>query len=201
MTTIVVARNKNQIVLGADSLLTQGDALLTDKYNLSRKILLVGNSAIGLAGSAAHYMALTEALKSLGEECQLNGRASIFQTFTKLHKILKEDFFLNPQKQADAPYEGNHISAMIANSSGIFGVYAHREILEFDRFWANGTGRAYALGAMYTAHQQSDNPIEVARAGLAAGSEFDRASGGTTCMYSFSSEPDSPPLLVEASAR
>lgn len=197
MTTIVVARNKDQTVLGADSLLTQGEVLLTDKYNLSRKVLLIGNSVIGLAGSAAHYMALAEALKSLGDECRLHGRAAIFQTFTKLHKVLKDDFFLNPQKQADAPYEGNHISAMIANSSGIFGVYAHREILEFDRFWANGTGRGYALGAMYNAYQQSDNPVEVARAGLAAGSEFDRASGGSTCMYCFSSEPDSPPVLIE----
>lgn len=201
MTTIVVARNKNQLVLGADSLLTQGDALLTDKYNLSKKIFLFGNSAIGLAGSAAHYMALIEAFKSLGDECQLESRSAIFQTFTKLHKILKDDFFLNPQKQADAPYEGNHISALIANCHGIFGVYAHREILEFDRFWANGTGRPYALGAMYNAHEQSDDPVAVAQAGLAAGSEFDKATGGTTYIYSFSAGSDAPPSLVESNTR
>jgi ATP-dependent protease HslVU (ClpYQ) peptidase subunit len=74
---------------------------------------------------------------------------------------------------------------MIANGSGIFGVYAYREILEFDRFWANGTGRAYALGAMYTASQHQQDPVAIARAGLVAGAEFDRSSGGTLRLYRF----------------
>lgn len=170
--------------------------MLSDKYNLSRKVFIHANSAIGLAGTAAHYMALSEAFRSLGDECCLEGRDAIFQTFTKLHKILKDDFFLNPKKQSDDPYEGNHISAMIANGSGIFGVYAHREILEFDRFWANGTGRAYALGAMFTAHQKNDDPLAVARAGLAAGSEFDRSSGGTQYLYRFKAGTTAGPELV-----
>ena len=35
---------------------------------------------------------------------------------------------------------------MIANPSGIFAVYSMREVFEFDRFWAIGSGRDFALG-------------------------------------------------------
>lgn len=82
---------------------------------------------------------------------------------------------------------------MVANGSGIFGVYAHREVIQFDRFWCNGSGRGYALGAMHALWSEhlrkqpgtAPDALHIARAGLAAGMEFDRGSGGDMRLFRF----------------
>ena len=203
MTTVVAVRTPEHTILGADSLLTQGDTRLHHTYNLSQKIFVLGDSCIGLSGSIAHYTSLIQALREMGEQCDLWGEDKVFDTFTKVHKKLKDEFFLNAKKQPDDPYESNHISAMVANGSGIYGVYAHREVIQFDRFWCNGSGRAYALGAMHAlwAERQARQPdqapdaMAIARAGLAAGMEFDRASGGQMRLYRFLTGERSPAEL------
>ena len=100
-------------------------------------------------------------------------KAGIFETFRKLHPILKEQHFLNPKEEEDDPYESSQMTVMIANPSGIFAVYSMREVFEFDRFWAIGSGRDFALGAMYALYDGERSAAEVARAGVLAGAEFD----------------------------
>lgn len=199
MSTVLAACDAAEIVIGSETLLTQGETRLSDGYGHNPKIYTVADSCIGLTGTVAHYTALIQALRDLGEQCQLWGAEQVFATFTKVHKKLKDDYFLNPKKQQDDAYESNHISAMVANGSGIFGVYAHREVLSFDRFWANGSGRGYALGAMHaTWAAGGGQPCAqtVARAGLAAAMEFDRASGGRMVLYRFRrGERDGPQAL------
>ena len=46
---------------------------------------------------------------------------------------------------------------LIANASGIFGVYSYREVFEFDRFWGIGSGRSFALGAMYAVYDKAED--------------------------------------------
>jgi ATP-dependent HslUV protease, peptidase subunit HslV len=206
MTTVVTVRTPQHIVIGADTLLTQGETLLPHTYNHTQKIYTVGESCIGLSGSVSHYTSLIQALRQLGDQCGLWGEEQVFETFTKVHKKLKDEFFLNPKKQPDDPYESNHISAMVANGSGIYGVYAHREVLTLDRFWCNGSGRAYALGAMHalwaerTRHHSEHAPdaLDIARAGLAAGMEFDRASGGEMRLFRFVTGERGGPEVIAA---
>ncbi len=206
MTTVVAVRTPQHIVIGADTLLTQGDTRLPHTYNLAQKVYTVGHSCIGLSGSVSHYTSLIQALRHMGEHCRLWGEDQVFETFTKVHKKLKDEFFLNPKKQPDDPYEGNHISAMVANGSGIYGVYAHREVIAFDRFWCNGSGRAYALGAMHalwaersaTQPGQIPDALAIARAGLAAGMEFDRASGGEMRLWRFVTGEQGGPELIDS---
>lgn len=204
MTTVVAVRTPEHIVIGADTLLTQGDTRLPHTYSLAQKIYTVAESCIGLSGSVSHYTSLIQALRNMGEHCDLWGEDKVFETFTKVHKKLKDEFFLNPKKQPDDPYESNHISAMVANGSGIYGVYAHREVLSFDRFWANGSGRSYALGAMHArwsehSRTRDDAPdaLAVARAGLAGGMEFDRASGGEMRLFRFTAGQRGDPETIK----
>ena len=42
-----------------------------------------------------------------------------------------------------------HARCSIANAHGIFGVYSMRDVIEYERFWASGSGGDYALGAMH----------------------------------------------------
>ena len=103
-------------------------------------------------------------------------RASIFRTFSEVHKELKENYFLNTKDDDDDPYESSHIDALAANKHGIFGIYAMREVYEYSSFWATGSGSPYALGAMHAVYDRYDSAQSIAEAGVAAGAAFDNAS-------------------------
>ena len=57
-------------------------------------------------------------------------------------------------------------------------MYSYREVFSFDRFWAIGSGRSFALGAMYVAYDKAKSAEKIARIGVEAGIEFDKSSAG-----------------------
>ena len=174
MTTIVVVRKGDTAVIAADSLTTFGTTRLAPSYDRSpHKVVLYRDSCIGVAGSAAHQLVL-ENLLERNPMLDLHGKAAIYETFRKLHPALKEEAFLNPKEEEDDPYESSQMTVMIANPSGIYAVYSMREVFEFDRFWAIGSGRDFALGAMFAVYGgKSKTAAAIAEAGVTAGAEFD----------------------------
>ena len=134
MTTCVVVRKNNSIAIAADSLVTFGDTRLSQAYEANDKIIQVGESYISLAGTTAHFPVMKKLLTDMGEECRLTSREEVFETFTRVHQILKEKYFLNTKEEEDDPYESSQITTLIANPYGIFGVYSYREVFSFDRF-------------------------------------------------------------------
>ena len=148
MTTLVVVRKNNEVAIAADSLTTFGDTRLSARFDrISDKIVRYHDTYVGLCGSAAHQLVF-ESLLAQHKDLDLGSKAAIFETFRKLHPILKEQHFLNPKEEEDDPYESTQVTAVIANSSGIFGVYSMREVFEYTQYWAVGSGREFALGAM-----------------------------------------------------
>ena len=177
MTTIVVAKKNGQVAIAADSLTTFGDTRLSDPYKrVHDKILRSNGSWIGVSGSSAHHLVLETVLAEMGAEVRLGSRSEIFETFRKIHPVLKERCFLNPKEEDDDPYESSQITALIANPTGIYAVYSYREVFDYDRFWAIGSGRNFALGAMYAIYDQAKTATDLARAGVKAGIEFDKSS-------------------------
>jgi ATP-dependent protease HslVU (ClpYQ) peptidase subunit len=179
MTTVVVVRKEGQVTIATDSLVTFGDTRLSHGYEDNDKLFKVGDSWIGMAGTTAHFPVLRRALDGLPpEELRLNSRDDVFDTFLKLHPKLKDTFFLNTKEEDADPYESSQLTALIANPSGVYGVYSYREVFEFDRFWAIGSGRAFALGAMYAHFDRAKTSRDVADVGVRAGCEFDKNSAG-----------------------
>jgi ATP-dependent HslUV protease subunit HslV len=173
MTTIVVVRKGDSAVIAADSLTTFGTTRLAPTYDRSpHKVVAYRDSYIGVAGSAAHQLVL-ENLLERNPNLELHGKAAIYETFRKLHPVLKEEAFLNPKEEEDDPYESSQMTVMIVNPSGVYAVYSMREVFEFDRFWAIGSGRDFALGAMFTLYAKSRSVRAIAEAGVLAGAEFD----------------------------
>jgi ATP-dependent HslUV protease subunit HslV len=173
MTTIVVVRKGATAVIAADSLTTFGTTRLAPSYDRSpHKVVAYRDSFIGVAGSAAHQLVL-ENLLERNPALDLHGKAAIYETFRKVHPILKDEAFLNPKEEDDDPYESSQMTVMIANPSGIYAVYSMREVFEFDRFWAIGSGRDFALGAMFTIYEKTKSVKQIAEAGVMAGAEFD----------------------------
>jgi ATP-dependent HslUV protease subunit HslV len=178
MTTIVVVRRGLQVAIGADSLVTFGETRLPGHYEANDKLIHVGDSCVGLAGSTAHFEVLRRALPQIDGPA-MHTRSQVFDTFLKVHQVLKEQYFLNTKEEDDDPYESSQITALIANPGGIFGVYSYREVFSFERFWAIGSGRNFALGAMHAAWVRPElDAAAIARIGLEAGAEFDRNTAG-----------------------
>jgi ATP-dependent protease HslVU (ClpYQ) peptidase subunit len=183
MTTIVVVRKNDEIAIAADSLTTFGDTRLSAEYDRTpEKIVRYRDTYIGLCGSAAHQLVFESLLAKHGD-LDFSNKSAIFETFRKLHPILKEQHFLNPKEEEDDPYESTQVTALIANASGIFGVYSMREVFEYTRFWAAGTGREFAIGAMHATYGTPRSAAEVARVGIDAGTTFDKNSGLPLTLY------------------
>ena len=188
MTTLVVVKKAGQVVIAADTLVTFGDTRLSHRFESNSTIFKVetaqGTSYIGMAGTVAHFPVLRKAILSLPpEEIRLNSREEVFDTFLKLHPLLKETFFLQSKEDDNDPYESSQFTVLIANATGIYGLYSYREVFEFKEFWGVGSGRSFALGAMHASWGKARTAREVAMAGLNAGCEFDKNSGGPIDVF------------------
>jgi ATP-dependent HslUV protease, peptidase subunit HslV len=178
MSTIVVVRKNNKVAIAADTLSTIGSTKSDSKYVAnSEKIIRFGDSYIGIIGTSAHGQVLESLIKKYPKKISFNGVSDIFETYLRIHPILKEEFYLKTEEEDDDEYESSQIDAFIANPYGIFGMFSWRDVDEYNRFWAIGSGQNYALGAMYAVYDRIDDPEEIAKIGVYAGCEFDDGSG------------------------
>jgi ATP-dependent HslUV protease subunit HslV len=183
MTTIVVVRKGDEIAIAADSLTTFGDTRLAAVHDRTYdKIVQYRGSYVGLCGSAAHQLVFDNLLKK-HDDLDLTTKSAVFETFRKLHPILKEQHFLNPKEEDDDPYESTQVTALIANEHGIFGVYSMREVFEYTQFWAAGSGREFALGALHAQYPRLRTAGAIAKAGVEAGALFDKNSALPMTLY------------------
>lgn len=184
MTTCVVVKKNNEVAIASDSLVTFGDTRLSHAYEENEKIFKVGESYITLAGTAAHFPVMRKLLTEMADECRLGSKDEVFETYSKVHQILKEKYFLNVKEDEEDPYESSQITSLVANPHGIFGVYSYREIFSFDRFWGIGSGRNFALGAMYAAYDRAESARDIAEIGVRAGAEFDKSTSAPFRIFS-----------------
>jgi len=183
MTTVVAVRKGGQVVMAADALVTFGDTRLSFNAEANQKLFRVadaeGESVFAVAGAAAHFLVLQQALAAQpADALRFGSKDQIFRTFTLLHPVLKESFFLQTKEDEHDPYESSQFTMLLANPSGIYGIYSYREVFEFKQFWSIGSGRSFALGAMHAACDKARSAREIAEAGVAAACEFDRNSAG-----------------------
>ena len=177
MSTVVVVRKNGVACIAADSLTSYGDLKLSADFDPhSEKIQTFDDTHLAIVGSAAHNLVIESLLKQEDFFPDFSNRAEIFKTFSNVHRELKENYFLNTKDDEDDPYESSHIDALAMNKHGIFGIYAMREVYEYSRFWATGSGSPYALGAMHAVYDRYDSVESIAQAGVMAGAEFDNAS-------------------------
>jgi len=177
MSTIVVARKGNQACIAADSLTTFGDIRLSNELDQNHnKIQSFGKTHMGIVGSAAHTLVAERAFRDKSIQPDFSTRESTFDTLVRLHPLLKEKYFLNPKDSEEDPYETSQIDSVYINPNGIFAMFALREVYEYTRYWAVGSGATYALGAMHAVYSRAKSAREVAKAGAAAGAEFDTSS-------------------------
>lgn len=177
MSTISVVVKDRQICIAADTLTCFGDMKLHAEMDVNNnKIQKFGDTCIGIVGSAAHTLVIESAFNRTDFEPDFSGRMAIFETFTRLHALLKECYFLNPKDDDEDPYESTRIDCVIANPNGIYSVYGLREVYEYQRFWSIGSGADYAMGAMCALYDSQMSARDIAKKSIEVGAQFNNAT-------------------------
>ncbi|HTO45890.1 MAG TPA: MFS transporter [Burkholderiales bacterium] len=186
MTTVTVVRKGGVAAIAADTLIKWGSAKESATYIANHdKILRVGESLVGVTGTATFTAILRDYFDHSSEEVRLDSPSQIFRAWNRLHGILKERYFLLPEEDKEDALESSRMDCLIANPHGIFGVAAHRTVQQFSKFYAYGSGSDYALGAMYSAYADPQLGAEqIARHGIEAAAEFDDGTGLPVTAYS-----------------
>jgi len=117
-----------------------------------------------------------------GKSFSLNGR-SLMLVRNVGHLMTNPAITLNDGSEIPEGIMDCMVTALIANASGIFGVYSMREVFEYTKFWAVGSGREFALGAMNSQYQRMRSATAVATAGIEAGAMFDKNSALPMTLY------------------
>jgi len=184
MSTLVVVQKGNKAVIASDSLFTQGSLKVgsNNKTN-GNKIYKVGDSYIGFTGWSAMSIIFESIIDKYPKQLNFRSRISVFKTFLFLHAKLKEDYFVETKEKDDQPVESSQWDCLILSPSGIFSVQSYREVMECQRYWAEGSGLRLALGAMHATFDIYDDPEKIARAGIDAACEFDDATGLPAQIY------------------
>ncbi len=160
----------------------------------------VGTAYIGSVGFTAHHLVLQDALERL-PDADLLTRRGIFDTFRRLHPVLQDEYYLLTESGEEGdPYESSQLSLVVCAPTGIFGVYDMREVHEFSRFWAMGSGYAFALGAMH-ARYATATAAELAALGVEAGCTFDRSSAPPVQAFTVDLVEAPPPRPVPPPTR
>ena len=185
MSTIVAVMKNNAACIAADSLTSFGDTKQAAEYVTdSEKIIqFSGNNYIGIVGSAAHHLVMQNLLARHADKIDFSSRFNIFDSMKQLHPILKEEYFLNSKDEDEDSYESSRVDALIMNANGIFGLYSLREVDQYTRFWAVGSGAEFALGAMQVAYSIYDDVEAIAEAGIKAGACFDSSTALPMSSY------------------
>ena len=191
MSTIVAVVKNNQACIAADSLTSFGDTRQAAEFvsDYEKIIAFADNNYMGIVGSAAHHLVMQNLLQKHADKVDFSDRFHIFESMRQLHPILKEEYFLNSKDEDDDSYESSRVDALIMNRSGIFGLYSLREVDQYTRFWAVGSGAEFALGAMHVAWDLLDDAAAIARAGIEAGACFDNSSALPMSSYSLELAP------------
>lgn len=177
MSTIVVTQKNGVACIGADTLSCLGSLRQKAQHVVNKtKITKIDDTFIGLTGTSASLVVLNSYFSNPERPRDFSSCETIFETFRIAHGWLKAEYFMATMPDKGEEYETTQFYGLAANAHGIFALYSYRSAQQFHKFWAAGSGRDYALGAMQSAYERCESAEEIARIGLEAAAEFDSAT-------------------------
>ena len=124
MTTVVVVKKGQQIVIAAETLVTFGDTRLNHRFEDNTKIFKFdtasGPTYIGMAGTVAHFPALRKAINALPKAERLFGsKDEVFDTFTHgfnhagvIRSVLRNDYYVQINQKVAPAVIGNWLAEL-----------------------------------------------------------------------------------------
>ncbi|MBC8551405.1 MAG: hypothetical protein H8D23_17310 [Candidatus Brocadiales bacterium] len=180
MSIAVVVKKDNKVVIGADTLQCF-DSNMTGEDNLNEsKLRRIGSAMVAGAGWGLYGNILDDYLKGK-KPVRLTTKQQIFLFFKRLWPVLHEkySFVKNQCEDADSPFGELDSSFLIATKRRIFFVSSNMCVTEFQKFYAIGAGRDYAIGAMHVLYGQENSAEEIARLAIEAAISNNVYCGGS----------------------
>lgn len=178
MSTIVVAQKNGVACIGADTMSCLGSLRQRAHHVVNKtKVTKVGDTFIGLTGTSASLVVMNSYFANPERPRDFSSTDMIFETFRHAHHWMKAEYFMSTMASKDEEYETTQFYGVLANPHGIFALYSYRSAQQFHKFWAAGSGRDFALGAMHMVYDQYEDVVDIVKAGLNAAAEFDSATG------------------------
>lgn len=197
MSIIVVVRKGDQAVIAADTQQSEDALKLSAKYvSNNEKIVRFGENYLGLAGWAAAQDIMESLIRNHSEQLDFSSRGAIFETMRRMHTTIKNDYHIDTSEEKDQPVESSQMALMVANPNGVFEVDSYRTVSEYSRFWALGSGKMLALGAMHAVYERFESAEDIAGAGIAAACEFDDGCSLPETRYTVRLRRNEKPVLV-----
>jgi len=174
MTIIAAAIKNGKISISCDTQSNFGSLKVhANRMSDHNKLFQIENSVIGVSGWTATTQIIEHLIETTPEMFKLNSRWEIFEMLLAVHEKLKDDYFIDTSEDSDQPVESNQLDGIVINANGIFSFGSYREVRQWDTFWALGSGRRLALGAMHALYETDATAQEISEAGVKAAAEFD----------------------------
>ena len=141
------------------------------------KLHEVNGSILGVVGWNAMTTVLEHLIRHEPELFTLGSRDAIFSSLLNIHPRLKSGYFIETREDEDQPVESSQLDALLINRNGLFEIGSYKEVNEYSRFWAIGSGRQLALGAMQALYETRAGARQIVEAGVRAAAEFDDGCG------------------------
>lgn len=174
MSIVCAAVKNNEIAIAADTQMSMGSLVVTaENLNNCKKLFQVNDSVIGFVGWKAMSTILEDIISEKAGLFVFDNRKKIYKSLMNLHKEMKENYFLETSEDCDQPVESLQLNALIINKGGIYEINSYREVNQYSRFWAIGSGKRYSLGAMETIYDGNASALSLVKAGVYAATKFD----------------------------
>lgn len=175
MSVVVVVKKGGQAVIAADTLYSMSRTKIRHRYATGRsKIVEIGGGFAGTVGSSAHQHVVRSLAKHHADKIDFSSVDAIFESLRALQPTLADDYFIRTDEDDETQeYDSNQLDLLLCNPHGIFGALSYREVCEYDRFWAHGSGFVAALAAMFAVYDTLPTAEAIARIGIEAACEFD----------------------------
>jgi len=187
MTTIVAIHKNGKICVGADSLSVYGSRKeLGSKLVINtHKLFCFNDGILATAGHASWNLILRNYFKTHLLR-DIPNSDSLLETLFKMHKNLKEKYFLTQKTIGTDLFESSEYNFLLVTKHGIFDVEWDRTIRQYSTFSALGSGEQYALGAIKACYSYIEDPIEIAEIALKAAAKFDNKTELPPIIYHLS---------------
>ena len=174
MSIVCAAIKDDEIAITADTQMSMG-SLVTTAEDLKNcdKLLRVNDNVIGIVGWKAMSIMLETIISEKGGLFVMDDRKKIYKSLMNLHKEMKQNYFLETDEYDSQPVESLQLDALIINKNGIYAISSYREVNQYSRFWAIGSGYRYSLGAMEVLYGKATSAKELVEAGVYAAAKFD----------------------------
>lgn len=169
MSVIVAIRKNNQTVIASDGLSSVGSMNLhADNLVNSSKLVKLKNCVIGIAGWSALQDIVIHLSDKKPKLFDFETREQLFDKTLQIHEELTDTYHINTTEDSEQPVDSSQIHMLIANKNSIFEVESYRTVVEYNKFFAIGSGARFALGAIHALYDRLEDPEEIARVGVEA---------------------------------